>query len=218
MRFIPDASPQEVAAYKIDFGKWILTTGLRELVEAYEISLDRMHAECLRLYSLLGKRTRQRKGKSFEFLGLERKLAALEHEFGILTDATADLSSLMKARHCLSHRGGVVAREDCKDSDRLLLKFKRLRVFAKQPSGEELEIRDVIAKKIVLLDGANIMMQLQEVEKPFPIGSAISLSPEEIQDVLWTIYRSATNLRQTFEALVAKEVEEHNSARTKRSI
>jgi hypothetical protein len=41
MRYIPDLSDEEVRTYKTDFGKWILTNGLRELVEAYEVSLDR---------------------------------------------------------------------------------------------------------------------------------------------------------------------------------
>jgi hypothetical protein len=215
MRYIPDLSEEEVRTYKTDFGKWILTNGLRELVEAYEVSLDQMYTECVRLYSQLGK-SHSRKGKPFDLLHLHKKLVALKDEFGIATETEIELQSLMKARHCLSHRRGVVAFEDCNTGDSLVLNFRKLRIFVKQPSGEELEILDAIEQKIVLDDGGQVCAQLQKVKKEFPIGSVITLSPDEIQDVLWTVYQSAAILRERFEAFIRSEVETRNSTSVKR--
>jgi Mg2+ and Co2+ transporter CorA len=205
MRFVPEASPDEVATYKKDFARWILSNGLRELTEAFALCLDEMHKELLRLHQVVGHRT-QTGPKKFQDLGLYAKLCTLEQEFGISTDAKEQLESFTWARNCLSHRGGIVADRDCNDGEMFVLKFHRLRVFVKQPSGEETEAREAIEQKLVLRDGGQVMAQLVESKKSFVVGSMIALEADEIQDVLWTIYRSADGLRQAFESLARAKV------------
>jgi hypothetical protein len=209
MRFVRDLTEEEIRTRKNDFGKWILKNGLRELVEAYEITLDEVYTQCVRLYSIVGKNF-DHKGKPFDRLHLYKKLVTLVDYFGIATQTEDELQSLMQARHCMSHRLGLVAREDCNRDGSFVLNFRRLRVFVRQPSGEEMDLRDVITNKVVVKEGGHIMVQLQKIEKSFPIGSAISLSPEEVQDVLWTFYQSASILREKFEAFLRSEAEAHN--------
>jgi len=214
MRFVPEATPEQLDAHKADFGKWVLDNGLRELIEAYAICLDQIHEECLRVDSFFGATVQGTGAAEFQRYGLYRKLLTLEENFGITTDAKKHLSSLTNARNCLSHRGGVVGRRDCNQGDCLILKYRKLRSFAKQPSGEEFDMATVILERIILREGAQIMIQRQEIEKSFVEGSVIHLGPEDIQGILWTVYQSAVDLRQSFLAFVPARVEANNSSRS----
>ena len=123
-RFVPDApSPEVVEGYEQEFAHWVVANALREITEAFGITLDRLFEACLIADYAVNRRTGSHISALNEFqrAGVSGKLKRLQETFGIKSGVSDEFRSLTQARNCLSHRRGIVGAEDCTDTSKTKL-------------------------------------------------------------------------------------------------
>lgn len=125
---VPDGAPAEkVAQFKEEFGYWVTSNGLRDLVETFAAYLDQIHSIALLVTHAAGRVLPNHEHLQAAFHrhpGLGWKLEMLRERFGITLEKPHLLESLYAARNCLSHRLGVVAeKHDCGDDGSLKVKW-----------------------------------------------------------------------------------------------
>ena len=67
-----------------------------------------------------------------------------------------------------------------------------------QPDGSEIPASKAIDEAIVLKEGGVLAMRIQPTAREFQIGSLIKLAPEDVKNILWTVWTAAFNLREAF--------------------
>ena len=56
IHLVPSNVPEEtIAHFKTEFGRWVITNGLRELIETFALFLDRTHNACLFMAATRGR-------------------------------------------------------------------------------------------------------------------------------------------------------------------
>ena len=198
-RFVPDSPSAEMTEeYKAEFMAWAIGNALREVIEGFGVFLDQTCSACVESSRISNQVDLSDFYQSFEQKGVARKLRDLATQFGIKLDVADGFDSLTAARNCLSHRRGVVEARDCNEGSKLVVRYWEPAVIVQQPDGSELRADRVINEAIVLKEGGVLAMRIQETAKEFPIGSLIKLTPEDVKNILWTMWTATFNLRAAF--------------------
>ncbi len=131
--------------------------------------------------------------KHFHKLGLPEKFAEL-HTLGlpneeVLADLELCAQSINAMRNCYVHRGGVVGRQDAGPGGEVMAcRWARMVIFAKYSDGTSGEFDDNTAEEMRAVDTLDVRLE-DPVEKAVPVGQRLTFSPQELHDVLWTLYR-----------------------------
>lgn len=186
IQFLPDnVDEKTLSHFKEEFGVWIVTAGLRELIETFAIFLDAVHEVCQFVAVHRGKLSSadaDASQKDFQFRGLKDKLKALETRFGIKPESPELLQGINQARHCLTHRRGIVGPEDC-ESGELAIKWPAMDIFIETPSGQTIPLNPPLKEGIYLQGGGTVKLKFVQRSVTFPLGSVIKLAPKELSEV-----------------------------------
>jgi hypothetical protein len=166
---------------------------LREVIESLAITLDRGHEACFVIANRVG--TRASPPSVFLKKGVVGKLVTWSKEFGIEVPLKDHFSSLTTARNCLSHRRGILGKEDCDAAGRFVLRYMRPEILIKSPSSEEIVIPPDFQEPILAKDGGEVLMRIVEGVKEFRAGSVLSLSPLDVRDIVWTVWNTGLALK-----------------------
>jgi len=189
LSFVPEnQSPEQVKGFKEEFGRWIVANSLREVIESFAVTLDRGHAACFAVASRSG--VIATPPSVFDKKGVLGKLVTWSKEFGIAVPPKDHFSSLTTARNCLSHRRGILGKEDCDATGKFVLSYMRPEILIKAPGGEEIIIPPDFQEPIPAKDGGVVQMRIVEGLKEFRIGSLVSLSPIDLRDIVWTVWNA----------------------------
>jgi hypothetical protein len=209
MRFVPDAPSHEVVeSYKQEFMNWVVANALRETVEAFGSTLDRLFEACLIADYAVNRRTDSYLPALNEFghAGISGKLKRLHQAYGIKSGVSDEFHSLNQARNCLSHRRGMVAIEDCTDEakTKLVVNLWGWRMFVSQPDGSQIDVDEekLNSGGVVVKDGGQLAMQLVVRQLEFPIGSLLKLQPRDLTDVFTTFWTAGQNLKLAFQQFI----------------
>ena len=198
IRLLPDnMTNEQITDFKIHFGKWIVTNGVRELVETFAIYLDSVFMACLLMdqtVSKLNGEKRQRLLSGFHQRGISGKFQILKKRFGITIDFREHIESINRTRNCLTHRLGLVAVEDCNQEKRLDLKWRAFDISLREQNGKKTLI-NADNLPFVAENGGDIVLQMVDRKKSFKIGESIEIKGRELREICWTVIQTTEQIK-----------------------
>lgn len=200
IQLVPEALPDErVDHFKEEFRLWIEAGGFRELVESFAAYLDGLHYVCLLMAAAPNIKAAtdvQERQSRFEIQGIPNKLNMLRQNYGVVTAHTAHLVSLGKARNCLTHRRGIVGREDVGTEATLRVCWKGADIFVEEPDGNRI-LFTLDTPPIYLPNGGTLLIQMTDRTREFNEGEKLLLSARDLAEICWFYTREANNLHQS---------------------
>jgi hypothetical protein len=185
-RFLPDdISDDALAQHKKNFADWIVSSGLRELVESFAIFLDHAYFACLSIGRKQGDQSSRL--RRYEHKGITGKLEILSLEFGVAVSHPTLCPSLNKARNCLAHRRGIVQPDDCNEPEGLVLSWRGLEVSGRFADGREKLIPFDARDPIKFQEEATITVRTVERRRAFRVGEVIAIPPHELPEICWNV-------------------------------
>lgn len=203
-------------AVRADFKRWIVAGGLRDCVAALDTALEAARVEAF-LWTRPGSVSRNTDGtlrlkaqvtpdewnrrlvagrRPFNRLTLPEKMLRLEREYGLRRPAfSEDVLSINAARNCMTHRGGVVAAEDC-DSNReyMTLSWRRLRM---RPVGARREVK----VGVTLKEPTQLRLDYVRRARRLAVGKPVSVSASEYVEVATTFLFYGNQLQESIRLL-----------------
>lgn len=185
--------------FKQEFKTWIEGNGLRELIETYSVFLDRIHYAALLIDAKANDDTAAliTKGDSFNREGLSKKLSILRSKFSIGPMHADYIVSINRARNCLTHRRGILGKEDVDESGKLRVAWLGMDVFAETPTGERHSLMEIPPSGLHLSEGGTVCFQFIEREKLFYPGTPLRLSTRDLAEICWFFQREANTTIQS---------------------
>ena len=196
--FLPaDVDGATLGDRKEEFGSWIVTCGLRELMETFAVFLDKIHEVCLLMAVSKGqidKTEVEDYARSFPHKGLKDKLSTMANRFSVAPDHPEALSSINQSRNCLAHRRGVVGPEDCNDGDELSVRWWPMQLYFEAPEGERMVVDLPITRPVEGPTGASLKIGRAEQVRSFPRGTVAKCSPKELYEICLFLQFSADHV------------------------
>ena len=196
LRLVPEkVSDNELSGFKENFEKWIISNGLRELIESFGVFLDRIHQACLWFATNKGHITPRDADKfatAFEKKGVEGKLNKLHTRFNVLTNKEKYFPSINQARNCITHRRGVVGVEDLKGNDSLQLIWWAMDMIALLPDGKEIPLVPIPEGGIYFKDGGTVCIKIRDRNREYSLGDILELTPSDVNEICFLV-SMATN-------------------------
>jgi hypothetical protein len=194
LQFLPsDVDENTLSDYKNLFSRWIVGCGFRGLIESFSVFIDEIHRICLILSSSrmgtietpISEKDFKKKERVFGYnFGLEKKLSHLRNEFDVGIPNPEYLTTISRARNCLTHRLGIVGIEDCGNDDKLIVKWGGIEVYAESLDGTIIPLHPMPTNGVRLEVGGKIKMNwMVERTHVFPQGSVVQFSPAELAEI-----------------------------------
>lgn len=187
MDFFPqDLSAERVKDFKAEFVSWVISTGMRELIEYFALLLDKVHEVSLttlhndrKLKELDLDKAHQR----FHFVGFAGKFETLESRFGIKVPHAASLSAFYLARNALTHNFGFVgAKHRSVGKDFLALTWDAFEtVVTGTDTGKEVSIVSLLGKKTT--EPMEIGVRKVTRERSYSVGDRIQFSQQDLSEI-----------------------------------
>lgn len=219
--------PQEVTSerleeYRYNFPNWAVLSALREANEYFDAFLDEIFLAALMIEQGSEQRFRNdlnvklaEKDKRFEYNGTEGKLRDLQSRFGISAAYAAEMISIRQARNCLTHRLGIVGPKDIGDSTTLSIIWRTSQIFGYNPDGSEFIPEWTLPTRMP--PNSPLMMRWIQQSRSFEMGEQIILSPQELQEICFTISLTVGQIIESFTAygsskgvIVNRKTKEHS--------
>lgn len=187
IHLVPSKVPDEtIDHFKTEFGRWIVACGLRELIETFGLFLDRTHNACLFMAYHRDQITFEDATvwqPAFHHKGIKDKLKMLESRFNLKPDHPEHINGIQQVRNCLTHRHGIVGKEDCDDGDELNLKWMGFDLFIETPTGETIDLVLPLKEQIHLKDGGTVNLRFSERLRAFKVGTPIDLEAKDLVEI-----------------------------------
>ncbi|MDP2604181.1 MAG: hypothetical protein Q8S00_16545 [Deltaproteobacteria bacterium] len=194
LQLIPNVEDKTLAHFKEEFKTWIEANGLRELIETYSVFLDALNEACLLIRGRVDGATLPslaEKQQTFKQQGFPNKLNTLRTNYAVGPKHADYVVSLNKARNCLTHRHGIVGKEDVDSDDKLKVSWLGMDMFVETPTGERQSLMDIPVDGLLVKDGGTVCVQFVELIKHFERGSLVRFSTRELAEICWFFQREA---------------------------
>jgi len=201
-RVIPDnAGEQTIANFKAEFHRWIISNGLRELVETYATYLDKIYSFCILIRRSNREITNKELKKfsvTFEKQGLESKFKNLKKEFSITTTREKYVKNINRIRNCITHRQGKVSTEDLRGKDVLRLVWLGMECYAETPKGKKHSLMPPFPKNSVILkEGSNVMIHCVDRIREYKLGDHITFSPNDLGEICLVFHMATDDIAKS---------------------
>lgn len=187
-----------VEHFKTEFEKWVVLSGLRDLIETFSVYLDGVHKVGLLIAIKAGDMKPEETEdfeRAFEWKGIEDKLKTLKDRFGIDTPKGKYLVSISKARNCLAHRQGIVATHDTDSSGVLRVVWWAIDLFAETLEGREISLMPPLPEEGVILEqGGQIKMRFIDREREFHLGQVLELTTHDLAEICFLVSLAANEV------------------------
>jgi len=188
------ANDDAIQHYKDEFKDWVIANGVRELIEAFSVYLDQIYHACLLVDLVKNKKTLQQvedARETFSNLGFPNKLNNLYQKSGIQPKKPDYIKILHSARNCLTHRRGIVSKNDCNIADALQIKWLGFDAHIHTPNGDKHSAFDLPEGGLSLPNGGNLIVTKVEREITFKINSSIQISANALSEICWYMLNEA---------------------------
>ncbi len=195
-----DIDDKTISEIKEEFGYWIISCGLRELIESFAIFLDNIHLASVHMAvskSILSVEEAKKIAPQFPRKGIKDKLPLILERFGIGPKNPNYILSISKARNCLAHRRGIIGQEDCLTTKELEVKWLGFDIFIETPSGE-VHTFPIPAEGIYLKNGGIAGVKFPERTKIFMIGEQIRFLPKDLAEICNSFVFSTNEICNSF--------------------
>lgn len=198
IRLVPPADePEILASYKTEFRSWVVSNGLRELLEGFVDFLEALHGDCLTLAWSKGEYMPDEcdsQQKKFHKAGLQEKFKILNERFGISSTRGRHILSINAARNCYTHRRGKVGLADAKGGDVLTVTWESLDILIHRPGEEPVNVRDFPEDGLVTPDGCSLEAKKVVRILDFELGSYIEFSATNLAEFCFLVNETASEL------------------------
>jgi hypothetical protein len=222
LRLVPEqVSEDELLEFKSNFEKWIISNGLRELIESFGVFLDRIHQASLWFAihkGLISPEDANKFGPAFEKKGVEGKLNKLRTRFNIFTDRDRYFPSINQARNCITHRRSLVGVEDLKGHDTLQLIWWAFDFIALFPDGKEVPLMPLPEGGFYFENGGKISLKIRDRIREYNIGEVIELTPVDVNEICYLVMLATDEIVAStvnYAKSIGIEVTEPSGAREK---
>lgn len=182
-----ELTDEEKAHVASEFGKWVRTNGLRELIETYSIFLHRLYIPLfvMRKGRGLDNESLLRPAR-FEFKGITDQVDEFAKIVPVNEGDRRVLSSLNQARNCFAHRHGCVGRRDVDaESGVFCLRWSRFQLEFEEPDGNVVPEEAVFGR--VFENGGMIQLRIIEREKTFKLNDELVLEKQELKEICFCV-------------------------------
>lgn len=183
----PNLSNEQVDEFKGHFEDWIVRNALREIIESFDLFLEKLHHSCLLIGTAKGcieDDQANQWGKKLHDGGVDEKLKLLRNRFGVSSIKEDYFRSIKQARNCVTHRRSIVGAKDADHNGELHLKWWRVRMFIKLDSGNEIEMDPPLPEGGIQLEEAGkVCIQFVDNERTFNVGAPIIFKPQDILEI-----------------------------------
>jgi len=208
---IPQVTEEQLAEFKREFGVWIIGNGLRELVETWDVFLDRLYIVSLASDEWRAERAGEalrpgqyaKRARAFPKRGTGEKFDLLQTEFGIRLTFEAEIESIKKARNCLTHRLGVVGAKDLNSPGGLAVRWRAPELFGYHEDGSEF-VPSLDAFPIEFPTGSPVKLRHGERQKIVPRGHRLQLSAAELKEICYTFRIAIMQAQESFAGSIAR--------------
>ncbi len=187
IHLVPSNVPEEtIDHFKTEFGRWIVACGLRELIETFALFLDRTHNACLFMASHKNQITFEDATvwqPAFHHKGIKDKLKTFESRFNVKPNHPEHINRIQQVRNCLTHRHGIVSKQDCDDGDELIVKWMGFDLFIETPTGETIDLVLPLKEPIHLKDGGTVNIRFSERIRAYKIGTPVDLEAKDLVEI-----------------------------------
>ena len=184
-----DLDDDEKAHVATEFGKWVRTNGLRELMESFSIFMFQLYSAVCAICEYQGKEgphsgcTPER----FEILGIGKQLGKLSEVLEVLEHDAHIVGSLNQLRNCYTHRLGLVGPKDAdKQSQSLDLLWLAFQLEVVEPNGNTIIENQIFGR--VLENGGLAQVRVIEKIKSFQIGTEVILEKRELKEICLSVW------------------------------
>ena len=187
-RIMPDnLGDDQIENFKKHYEHWIISCGLRELIETFSVYLSGIYKVCLTTSSSKGTtiiENAENKIKSFEWKGVEKQLKILRKSFSVETSKEKYFKSIAQARNCITHRRGIVGVEDLRGESKLKIIWWALDIHIETSSGEKISFNPPYSNEGILIkEGGKVIATVVDREREYKIGDIIKLSPLDLSEI-----------------------------------
>jgi hypothetical protein len=201
LSLLPDDPSEEVGSVCTEeFATWIITCGLRELLETFGSFLDEIDWACngMRLrFSGETEKNRPISHEGFQYKGLAEKLALLDEMYSVVSERSEMLISINQVRHCLTHRRGIVGLEDCQKNSDLEVRWLGIEFFAETPSGLRIPTPIPLKDPYQLEEIGVLKWRFCERTVSFQVGNRVKLSARDIGEICRFVELASDQLLHT---------------------
>jgi hypothetical protein len=176
-----------VRHFKDQFAQWIVSSGLRELIEHYGLLLNKMHGISLRVMRNAGKLQDIDPEKAHERFvyspGFPAKLKGLESVFGLTVPHADSLIGLYLARNAPTHNFGYLTEKHCqKGTTGLRLTWQAFETIAVgADTGIEMSVLSLIGKKTA--EEMDVSVRPVTRERDYKIRDRIRFAPQDLSEI-----------------------------------
>lgn len=195
---------EELNRFRAEFRNWTVGNGLRELLQGTETFLNHLYRLTLSVERQCFKLPRDRATKllrTFERTGVGAKFETLQRRYGFRTEFCRHFHSLTWARNCLTHRQGIVAKDDCSADGAFHLTWLGVDARATEGDGTEHFFTydtpgPLDTSKFKGSGQPRLMVEFVDRDRPFPRGERISVSARELQEICSMAFYTCCKLHQ----------------------
>lgn len=191
-------TPENARALVEEFEAWSMSCALRDLCEAFALFFVEVRlAAHIFEQGLFVPAEWERLRRLWDRDGVAKQFKEVFETLGLAVDYTPMFASLNAARNCLSHRRGVVGREDLRDGvDRLTITWPAWVILAVLADGSEVELNeDLVRKGLPFETEARIIAHDRMREKTFGVGETIRLSRHDLAEICLATFNAANHTR-----------------------
>lgn len=206
LRLLPDELPETtVQEAKAEFGTWIVSNGLREAIDTFEVFLGQVYSAALTIEVWSAEQAgegadagpMQKRAQAFSRRGTTDRLAWLDRDFSIATEYSDDISSACSARNCLTHRLGAVGEDDVEPDGFFVLRWHTLELHGFNKDGSEF-VPSLDDLPIEFPEASPVSMRHAPREKRFALGERLILTPGELKQICYTFRLAIDQVRASF--------------------
>lgn len=121
--------------------------------------------------------------EGFQYKGLAEKLGLLDEMYSVNFDRPEILISINRARHCLTHRRGIVGFEDCQKNSELEVRWLGIEFFAETPSGVKIPTPIPLKDPYPFEEVGVLKWRWCERTASFQVGNRIKLSARDLGEI-----------------------------------
>ncbi|MGE0200598.1 MAG: hypothetical protein AB7P76_06485 [Candidatus Melainabacteria bacterium] len=217
VQILPDEMDDaQLLKHKEVFLQWVIGNALTELIEMFGIFLDCVYSKIVLVSKSTNSNghqqlttddinTSEEETRKFEWDGLENKLKKLD-KFSIKTDKLTHMKTWLIARHCLTHRAGIVGlgpsgKQDLNDGDSLTITWNFLTGYKLFENG--------IRERYVMGETGDFKLEMvgEEQSVSIPKGERINLHPVQFGQICVNVQAAAQDiLASMYEYLASKGI------------
>jgi len=167
-----------------EFGKWITTNGLRELLETFSIFLFEIYSAAYLIHRHEGTIPvpPPRTPTQFERLGIGDQMEQLSALVTVPNNDIRIIRSLNRARNCYVHRQGRIGQPEIDGDTRSFdLLWTALQMEVREPNGNIIPEEEMFGK--VIEHGGAVKLRVVERNKSFALGDELVVEKRDMKEI-----------------------------------